>query len=99
MNAGPFLRGGVAYWRVGAERADDAIECAERVVIDGGVVESHVIVVGGDRHVFTAQPGAAAGHDGDDVSRGEEYRGSGDVEVTADRGTGGTWRERGWRRA
>jgi hypothetical protein len=57
---------------VGTQRPDDLIERSYRVVVDRPAIESDVIVVAADRHVFAAQRRIAARDDRDDVARRAE---------------------------
>src|SRR5262245_12037841 len=53
---------------VGALRTHDRVERAQRIVIDGHVVEPDVIVVRADRNVLSLQLRIAARQNGDDVA-------------------------------
>src|SRR5205814_10685074 len=70
-NLAPLGGRGLAERRVGAHRADHAIEGPQRVVIDGRVIEADVIVMRRERYVFAAQRRITAAQDRDDVACGK----------------------------
>jgi hypothetical protein len=67
-------------WRVGTHRPDDTIERAQRIVVDGEVIEADWSLCAVRRRTVPAALIAAA-ENSDDVARWESHRRTRDVEA------------------